>query len=114
MPNSPARLCSKCGVKVYDGTTRCSEHKVKHNWADDKIRGNRHERGYGSEWEKTRKIVLKRDDYLCVNHKAKGIFRKATDVDHIIPKERGGTDNIDNLQSLCSKCHREKTAKESN
>jgi 5-methylcytosine-specific restriction protein A len=36
----------------------------------------------------------------------------ATDVDHIINKANGGTDKLENLQSLCKKCHRTKTANE--
>ena len=36
----------------------------------------------------------------------------AKEVDHIITKAKGGTDDPDNLQSLCVQCHREKTARE--
>lgn len=36
----------------------------------------------------------------------------ATDVDHILPKRRGGTDQESNLQSLCSTCHNRKTNRE--
>lgn len=36
----------------------------------------------------------------------------ATDVDHIVPKRRGGSDHEDNLQSLCSTCHNRKTNRE--
>ena len=31
---------------------------------------------------------------------------KIFDVDHVVPKSRGGTDHIDNLQLLCSSCNR--------
>ena len=30
------------------------------------------------------------------------------EVDHIIPRSRGGTDHIDNLQLLCTHCNRTK------
>lgn len=30
------------------------------------------------------------------------------DVDHTLPRSRGGTDHIDNLQLLCSGCNRSK------
>lgn len=34
----------------------------------------------------------------------------ATEVDHIIPKRKGGKDRWENLQSLCKACHSKKTA----
>lgn len=33
-----------------------------------------------------------------------GVRNKLT-VDHIIPKSRGGTDDVNNLQILCGKCN---------
>ncbi|EJG27017.1 HNH endonuclease domain protein [Acinetobacter baumannii IS-123] len=45
--------------------------------------------------------------------RAVGRVSPATDVDHIKAKAFGGTDDPDNLQSLCGTCHKEKTAKES-
>ena len=36
----------------------------------------------------------------------------ATDVDHIVPKEFGGNDSDENLQSLCKDHHKEKTQTE--
>ena len=31
------------------------------------------------------------------------------EADHIKPKHKGGLDTLDNLQTLCLKCHQEKT-----
>lgn len=31
------------------------------------------------------------------------------EVDHIVPRSQGGTDELDNLQVLCGRCHREKS-----
>ena len=73
---------------------------------------SRHDRGYGSDWDKLRKIVLERDEYLCQKHLAEGIYREGNEVDHIISKHKGGTNDLSNLQSLCNTCHREKTLKE--
>ena len=36
---------------------------------------------------------------------------RVMDVDHILPRSRGGTDHIDNLQLLCSGCNRSKGSK---
>jgi len=34
---------------------------------------------------------------------------EAKQVDHITPKAQGGTDDMDNLQSICVECHTTKT-----
>ena len=33
----------------------------------------------------------------------------ATEVDHILPLFKGGTDDLENLSALCAEHHREKT-----
>jgi len=81
---------------------------------------SRHARGYGSRWEKVRKLALERDRYLCQEHLRKGRVEPATEVDHIISKVKwvelhhtdAGDDDLTNLQSLCHACHVEKTAAE--
>ena len=80
---------------------------------------SRHDRGYGSEWTKLREEVLRRDKYLCQQCLRDGrvtpLGVKPYDhaVDHILPKAKGGTDDLDNLQSLCQElCHRAKSLAE--
>lgn len=75
-------------------------------------RGTRHERGYGSKWVKLREVVLKRDMRLCQPCLTTGRPTTATEVDHIKPKAKGGTDDPDNLQAICGECHRAKTERE--
>lgn len=73
-------------------------------------RTSRHDRGYGTAWDKLRLRILKRDKHLC-----QGCLPRptpATQVDHITPKAKGGTDDEDNLQSLCAPCHEAKTIKD--
>ena len=36
--------------------------------------------------------------------------RASTQVDHIIPLSKGGTDERSNLQGTCDECHEKKTA----
>ncbi len=105
----------------------CDKHsELRSKWVRDKKqgksrswercgdrRGTTTERGYGHAWRKRRVIVLERDGYLCVYCSKQGKIEEATDVDHIINKAVGGTDDLDNLQSLCAACHKDKTYKES-
>lgn len=58
---------------------------------------------------KLRFEVFKKDDYKCricgVSAKDEGV---KLEVDHKIPKAKGGTDHISNLWTLCFKCNRGK------
>lgn len=82
-------------------------------WKPDTVRGSRHQRGYGWEWEKTRARILERDQGLCQPGLAKGEVHAAQQVDHRIPKAAGGSDEDANLQAICTACHNAKTARES-
>jgi HNH endonuclease len=64
----------------------------------------------GTAWRKLRDSILKRDYYLCQVCKAKGRVTAANEVDHRTPKAKGGTDDETNLQSICTPCHRDKSA----
>lgn len=68
------------------------------------------ERGYGWQWQKLRQHIMTRDRKLCQVCLAKGRATTAREVDHITPKEKGGTDDWDNLQAICTDCHKAKTA----
>ena len=50
---------------------------------------------------------LKRDKYRC---RECGATNKETtlEIDHIVPVSKGGTNNINNLQTLCKECNRVK------
>lgn len=75
-------------------------------------KGSRHERGYGTAWDRLRKLILQRDLHLCQPCQRNGRVTVATQVDHIKPKAAGGTDDEDNLQSICKPCHDVKTQRE--
>lgn len=70
---------------------------------------SRQERGYGAAWQRLRKEILIRDHHLCQPCMAKGRPTQATEVDHIKPKAKGGTDEPRNLRAICKDCHRDKT-----
>lgn len=94
------------------GGSRCDAHKVQPGSFADRRRGSRHERGYGSEWDKRRKRILVRDCGLCQPCKRLGRLTLANIVDHIINKAAGGTDDDENLQLICKPCHTAKTTTE--
>ena len=75
-------------------------------------RASRHERGYGTEWDKLRIVILERDQYLCQPCKRAGRIVAATQVDHKLAKANGGTDDEDNLEAACKPCHDEKTIRD--
>ena len=75
-------------------------------------RESRHKRGYGTAWDKLRKAILSRDCHLCQPCKANGRIVPATQVDHIKPKAKGGTDEAGNLQAICAPCHQAKTIRD--
>ena len=79
-------------------------------WKHD--RRSRQARGYGRAWEKARAAALTRDMHLCQPCKREGRATPAREVDHITPKAKGGTEALDNLQSICKPCHAAKTERE--
>lgn len=69
---------------------------------------SRHDRGYGTTWDKLRLVILKRDRYLCQCPDCNGGRTRVTpanQVDHIIRKADGGSDDPSNLRSMNRRCH---------
>ena len=55
-------------------------------------------------WSRIRDDVLKRDDYSC---QMCGAFKTTKlHIHHILKRKEGGGDFLDNLLTLCPKCHR--------
>ncbi|HJV75356.1 MAG TPA: HNH endonuclease [Noviherbaspirillum sp.] len=81
---------------------------------------SRIERGYGPEWDKTRKRILARDCNVCQPCKAKGIVHLGSEVDHITSKAKArklgwADEQIEadsNLQCINRECHKRKTQEE--
>jgi 5-methylcytosine-specific restriction protein A len=84
---------------------------------------SRHKRGYGADWDKLRKQILERDNYLCQCDNCKGGVKRttpATEVDHRTSKaqakllgwSKAQIDSSDNLQAINKECHKAKTIKE--
>lgn len=113
MPPRTPKACRRrgCPNTTTERSGYCEDHKGE-SWKQYQPGQNRHQRGYGTAWDKRRQRVLKRDNGLCCNCLMSGVVVVAKHVDHILPKAHGGSDEDYNLQSLCTSCHRAKTARE--
>jgi 5-methylcytosine-specific restriction endonuclease McrA len=54
-----------------------------------------------------KKYILKRDKYQCQSC-GKTEEETKLNIDHIIPLAKGGSNDISNLQTLCSLCNQKK------
>jgi 5-methylcytosine-specific restriction protein A len=97
---APHQTCLDCGDLIPRGGIRCPECAS----AKDARRGSRHARGYGGDWTRIRAAHLEAEPWC------RECGAEATDVDHIVPRAEGGTDDDANLQSLCHRHHSRKTA----
>ena len=115
MPTRPGKQCNKMGCAgIAYGQSHCETHaKTSKGWAVGQQGKTTTDRGYGHAWRKTRKQIIRRDNGLCQEHFRLGKFVAGNTVDHIINKGSGGTDEHDNLETLCDDCHKAKTQRES-
>jgi 5-methylcytosine-specific restriction protein A len=97
MPSRAPRAC-RCGR-----LQPCPTHQ-RRPWAHS---ASRHARGYGSAWDRQRRVVLDRDRYTCGY-----CGEHATTVDHRKPKAEGGTDDPGNLVACCVVCQQRKAGHE--
>ncbi|MDA0780661.1 MAG: HNH endonuclease signature motif containing protein [Proteobacteria bacterium] len=110
MPYKHKKPCCKSGCPELTHNRYCQLHTKE-------IEGNRkskvnkerpagYNKQYGRKWRKLRLWFLKQNP-LCVVCGTAG-----TDVDHILPLSKGGTNELSNLQTLCHSCHSRKTVSE--
>jgi 5-methylcytosine-specific restriction protein A len=103
------RPCSKAGCpELVPKGGYCPRHKRERSRNYDAWRGNRHERGYGSRWERYSRARL-REFPFCVL-----CDRLAEHTDHIVSARDEPARFWDptNHQSLCADCNRRKAIAE--
>jgi 5-methylcytosine-specific restriction protein A len=68
----------------------------------------------GRPWRRKRDAVLKRDAYQCQceDCRAEDLITLADEVDHIVPRSQGGTDDESNLRAINHDCHAKKSERE--
>ena len=101
-----ACACPRCSKIVR--TKYCDDHKHIQSDVSRETRGTTSEQGYGTAWQKIRKIHLLNHP-LCEDCKTTGIVKPATEAHHKLELSKGGTSEDENLQSLCKSCHSKRT-----
>ena len=110
MPKAPRKPCSYSGCPelTFSPTGYCEQHRKKRHKEYTKYNRDPDESKYykSKAWKQLRAAQL----FTAPNCKICG--QSATVADHIRPRKSGGTDALDNLQSLCNSCASIKTAKQ--
>lgn len=107
-----------CGFLVRDGSGFCDKHADRRvRWQPDRERGSRHERGLGTDYDKLRPQVIRRDKGLCQSCVRADRTTPFTQVDHIVSRAEckrlnRSPNTLDNLECICNACHEEKSARE--
>jgi len=105
MPYKLPTPCSYPGCPEVCFQRYCPKHKTIASREYDKhSRSPDHNKTYGYRWKKLRDLYISKHP-LCENCLKFGRLIPADEVHHIIPVERGGAHNEENLVSLCQSCH---------
>jgi 5-methylcytosine-specific restriction protein A len=109
MPYAPLAPCPRSGCPEMraPGHLYCRSHEAEQGRAYAARRGTTAQRGYGTAWQKLRKLILHRDPVCRLCGSA-----PASEVDHVLSLRAGGENSEDNLQGLCKPCHSAKTTRE--
>jgi len=105
MPRKPKRPCSYPGCPELTDGMFCNEHAKQ-----EALRYERYDRDpavkkrYGRTWKRMRDRYIKAHP-LCERCAKDKKVTAAEEVHHIKPLSHGGTNDEDNLMSLCKSCH---------
>lgn len=102
----PLRSCTVCGELIALQDYR--RHRAEHV---DAGRPSARRRGYDGPWRRIAAEHLELEPW-CRSHLERGLHIRATEVDHILTRRAGGSDDHSNLRSLCKSCHSRRTALE--
>lgn len=88
-------------------TGQFDTHLIKNpSLANPKVKHWGYQKGINYGFENTKAMVLNRDNYTCQCCKGKHKDSKL-EVHHIIYRSQGGSDEQDNLITLCHTCHKD-------
>jgi len=95
---TPPKPCRTCATPTTNQGQRCNTCKPKHTHTHNQA----HAYYSSNEWRALRQMCRQRDYNQCVCCAASSVRLMAH---HIIPRKRGGPDSLDNLVTLCHRCH---------
>lgn len=108
MPSRSPRPCRENRAhltKAADGLCDECRRKVNARYAQRRRGTDKDDSFYHSaEWRRLRDEHLAIEP-LCQRHLSKGKIVKGDLAHHLVPRERGGTDSHENLETLCTECH---------
>ena len=112
MPIKPKRPCSYPSCPKLSDGRYCEEHqKLTDKQYNKYQRDPNHNKRYGRTWKRIRDRYIKANP-LCEECTRTGKLTPAEEVHHIKPLSKSGSNDTDNLMSLCSSCHSTITARE--
>lgn len=94
-----AKPCLDCSRVTTNGS-RCPTCQSRHDQDHEQRRGTRQQRGYDNAWLRLSRLVLERDGHVCTY--CGGV---ADTADHVLPRYRGGGDDLGNLVAACRRCN---------
>jgi len=106
MPYKPKRPCAYPGCgRLAVSEQYCAEHqKLMDKQYNKYERDPASNKRYGRAWKRIRDRYIKAHP-LCEECEKQGLIVPAEEVHHILPVSKGGTNDFDNLLSLCKRCH---------
>ena len=105
MPKKPNRPCSYPGCPRLTEGLFCEEHqKQEHRTYNRYRRDPDTAKRYGASWRRIRSLYVSARP-LCEECLKHGRYVPVEEVHHIVPLSNGGTNDPENLMSLCKSCH---------
>lgn len=104
MPSKAPHPCAYPRCPNLTTERYCSEHKTIASREYQKLRDPATTARYGSEWRRIRNRYISRHP-LCERCEQEGRLTPATEVHHIAPLADAGTNDDENLMSVCKSCH---------
>ena len=105
MPYKAKRPCSWPGCPNLTDDRYCSYHQsLYYKQYNNMTRTPEQKARYGRSWQRKRNKYIEEHPF-CERCLSEGRLIPADTVHHKIPVSEGGSDNFENLMSLCKACH---------